>query len=425
MELHIKDLIIPKFDDALIDILDHNHTHYSFPGGRGGTKSSFIGIVIPLLLTQNPELNAVVFRKVGSTLRDSVFAQILAGINLLGLSEQFKYTFSPLEITYKPKSKKPQKILFRGLDEPGKSKSIKVVQGYIAITWFEELDQFHGRKEIRTVLQSTIRGGEKFWNFESFNPPITAANWVNKDVNQKKKDRLVTWSNYLDTPVEWLGEQFILEAEELRKNDERAYRHEYLGEAVGTGGAVFENVVARTITDEEIRGFDRIRSGVDWGYYPDPFAFTRSYFHSGTRTLYIFDEIRALKKIPRETGSLVLEKIDSGEIVTCDNTPPENTKDYIEQGIRAKRANKGPGSVARGTQWLQGLTAIVIDPERCPNTYEEFISYEYLKTKTGEILNEYPDANNHFIDSVRYGQEDNTRFRETPRESLLDKYRRF
>ena len=41
------------------------------------------------------------------------------------------------------------------------------------------------------------------------------------------------------------GAQFLAEAEHLKETDERAYRHEYLGEAVGTGGNVFENLELR------------------------------------------------------------------------------------------------------------------------------------------------------------------------------------
>ena len=72
-------------------------------------------------------------------------------------------------------------------------------------------------------------------------------------------------TTYLQAPPEWLGEQFLIEAEHLKETNERAYRHEYLGEPTGTGGNVFENIVEREITDEEIATFDRIYNGLDWG----------------------------------------------------------------------------------------------------------------------------------------------------------------
>jgi hypothetical protein len=49
-----------------------------------------------------------------------------------------------------------------------------------------------------------------------------------------------------------------------------------------------------------------------------------------------------------------------------------------------------------------GLAEIVIDNERCPYTAEEFLKYEYETTKNGDVIDEYPDRENHAIDAVRY-----------------------
>lgn len=401
-DIHIEDLIIPKFDDALFDILDHGHTHYVFPGGRGGSKSSFIGTALPLLITQHPTVHGAVFRRYANTLRDSVYAQVNAGISNLGMSALFKPTVSPMEITYRETG---QKIMFRGLDEPEKIKSIKVPFGYIGLTWFEELDQFPGRQALRNVLQSTMRGGDLFWNFESFNPPITNANWVNEDVKKDRKSRLVTWSNYLDVPPAWLGEQFFEEAEELRLINEKAYRHEYLGEVVGTGGMVFENARDETITDAQIAGFDRLYNGLDWGWFPDPWAFNRMHYNAQQRILYIFDEARG-NKLPNETTiGIVKSKILPGEQVTCDNQEQKSINEYQAAGIKAVSAEKGPGSVEYSHKWLQSLNAIIIDRKRCPATWKEFSEYEYDRARDGSIMTGYPDKNNHHIDAVRYALE--------------------
>jgi PBSX family phage terminase large subunit len=176
LEITLDDLIISKYDGVLDDILNHKYVHYSFYSGRGATKSSFISVALILLMIQeqNRDVHAVVFRKISNTLRDSVYANIAFAITLLGLDAVFKKTVSPMEITF---IKTGQKILFRGIDAPEKIKSIKAPFGYFGITWFEELDQYHGREEIRNVLQSTMRGkGGVFWNFESFNPPVSRSN---------------------------------------------------------------------------------------------------------------------------------------------------------------------------------------------------------------------------------------------------------
>lgn len=401
----LSQIIGPAFYGVARDVVQHNHTHYDFSGGRGSLKSSTVSILVPLLLMQkdNRNCHALVLRKVANTIRDSVYAQYIWAIGELGVAAYWEAKVSPMELIYKPTG---QKIMFRGADDPMKIKSIKVPFGYIAITHFEEKDQFAGRSEIRTILQSTMRGGERYWNFESYNPPISRDNWANKDSLEERADRLCHSSTYLEAPREWLGAQFIAEAEHLKATDERAYQHEYLGIPVGTGGNVFENLELREITDEEIGSFDRVYNGVDWGYFPDPWAFNRSYFDAARRTLYIFDELTAVKKRNEETATLISDRgLTRSDLITADGAEPKSVADYQKYGLRCISAQKGPGSIERSMQWLQRLAAIVIDPKRCPDTANEFIGYEYERSRDGEIVSGYPDKNNHHIDAVRYSTE--------------------
>ena len=127
-------------------------------GGRASLKSSYVGTELVLQLLKHPDCHALVTRQVGDTMRDSVYAQILWAIDKLGLTTKFKCTQSPLQCTYTPTG---QRILFRGLDDPQKIKSIKLPFGYIGILWFEEADQIKGGEDaVRNVQQSALRGGE-------------------------------------------------------------------------------------------------------------------------------------------------------------------------------------------------------------------------------------------------------------------------
>ena len=382
-------------------MFQHGHTHYDESGGRGSLKSSFISIIVPLLLIQNPGTHALVLRKVANTIRDSVYAQYMWAIGELGMAEFWEAKVSPMELIYKPTG---QKIMFRGADDPMKIKSIKVPFGYIAVTHFEEKDQFAGRKEIRTILQSTMRGGDKYWNFESYNPPISRDNWANKDSLEERPDRLCHKSTYLEAPPEWLGQQFLDEAEHLKATDERAYQHEYLGIPVGTGGNVFENLELRDITDEEILHFDHIYQGVDWGWFPDPFAFIRLHYDRARETIFLIDEVYQNKLTNEASGLLIKKRGYVDAYITCDSAEPKSAADYRAMGLPAKEAVKGPGSVDYGMKWLQ-RRKIVIDRRRTPNAYKEFVNYEYERNKDGDIISGYPDANNHLIDATRYALE--------------------
>jgi len=418
-EIKIKDCIGPVYDDILEDILGHEHSRYIFPGGRGSLKSSFIGVTIPLLIITYPETNAVCFRKIANTIQTSIFPQIVWGIYQLGLEEYFripKNYSTPIE--YIPTG---QKIYFMGLDDPDKVKSIKVTIGYIAINWFEELDQFAGEKELRKVTQSTKRGGELFWDFRSFNPPISKNNWANEMVEEyelhPKKNTLIFRTTYLQAPEEWLGPEFIEEAEELKEINPKAYEHEYMGVPVGTGGDVFQNVEDMDMeqlvkrSDREIplyKTFDSIYNGIDWGFAKDPFRFVRMHFDRTRLDLYIFDEYSTVKT-RNETVFKILydeeKKVSREELVIADSAEPKSVADFKAYGAFIREANKGPDSIRYGIKWLQGLRHIYIDKRRCPETYKEFVNYEYEQDRDGEFISAYPDENNHSIDAVRYAME--------------------
>ena len=392
------------FGTFVLAALHHRFVHYDLAGGRGSTKSSVVSLTVVRIMMEpgNEEVNALVLRKVGNTIKDSVFAQYQWAIATLGVSENWETKQNPPELIYKPTG---QRIIFRGADKPLKLKSIKMAYGYIGITHFEEKDQFSGRKEIRTILQSTMRGGELFWNFESYNPPISRDNWANKDSAEERGDRFCHRSNYLELDYpEWLGEQFINEAEHLKETNFRAYQHEYLGIPVGTGGNVFDNLDLREITEEEISHFDRIYQGVDWGWFPDPYAFIRVHYDSTREIIYVIDERYENKVTNENTAQWILEKGYNDVYTTCDSAEPKSVADYRSLGVNAKEAIKGQGSVDYGMKWLQKRT-IVIDKRRTPHAYQEFVNYEYEKNKDDEWLSNYPDANNHLIDALRYAME--------------------
>lgn len=400
-DILLSEKIGSAFYDVAHDVFHHGHTHYDFSGGRGSLKSSTVSVLVPLLLINNPGTHALVLRKVANTIRDSVYAQYIWAIGELGMAAYWEAKVSPMELIYKPTG---QKIMFRGADDPMKIKSIKVPFGYIAVTHFEEKDQFAGRAEIRNILQSTMRGGSVFWNFESYNPPISRDNWANKDSLEERTDRLCHKSTYLQAPPEWLGEQFLAEAEHLKATDERAYQHEYLGVPVGTGGNVFENLELREITDEEMSHFDHIYQGVDYGWFPDPFAFIRLHYDRARETIYLMDEIYQNKLTNEASGNIIVQRGYKDAYITCDSAEPKSVADYRAMGLPAKAAVKGPGSVDYGMKWLQ-RRKIVIDRRRTPNAYNEFVNYEYERNKDGDIISGYPDANNHLIDATRYALE--------------------
>lgn len=395
--MKLTELIAPSFYKVHHDIKQDKHTHYWFKGGRGSTKSSFIGTEIPLNMMKDAEKgiysNAVIFRRVKDVLRSSVFEQILWSIEKLGVTSKWKISYSPLKLTYIPTG---QEILFRGADNPKKVKSIKVSKGYIKYIWFEEVDEFENYDKIRNINQSLMRGGPKFFVFYSFNPPESQRNWVNMEVLDERTDKYVHHSDYRSVPKEWLGEQFIIEAEHLKKVNITKYEHDYLGAVTGTGGEVFLNVTIRKITDEEISNFDRIKRGLDWGYAQDPFAYIVMHYDKTRKRLYIFKEIYQTRLSNSKAAEKIKQLDPNPKLIIADSAEPKSIADFKNLGLKIKGAKKGPDSVDYGIKFLsEEIEEIIIDSDRCPNAAREFLGYETEKDKDGNFKGEYPDKNNH------------------------------
>ena len=401
---NLKDQIAPAFYPVHNDLKRDGHTHYWLKGGRGSTKSSFVSIEIVLGMMKDRDANAVVFRRVKDTLRESVYDQMLWAIDTLGVSHLWHDSLNPLSITYKSTG---QRIVFKGADKPKKVKASKFRRGYAKYIWYEEADEFANKGDIDVINQTLMRGGEDIKAFYSYNPPQSVNNWINSEVSKQalRADTLVHESNYLNVPEEWLGGPFIREANYVKQSNPIKYDHIYMGIVTGTGAEVFTNITQRRITDDEVKSFDKICRGLDFGFAADPLHYSEIYHQSAQRRIFIFGEIH-------QTGLKNLQAVERIKSINKENgwitsdREPRTVAEFEDLGLKITPAKKGAGSIEHGIKWLQDLEEIIIDPERCPNTAREFTSYELEKDANGNLKGSYPDKDNHSIDSVRYGLED-------------------
>ena len=402
----ISDLIGKPFYDLwrVVKSKSREHRHFWLSGGRGSLKSTFASVAIIRGILADPNVHAVCFRKCASTLKDSVFEQMLWTINAMGLGRYFTYTLNPLRIVYAPTG---QRIIFRGMDDPGKTKSVKLPFGYFKFGWYEEFDQFDGLEEIEDANYSFMRGGDVYRYFYTFNPPESSAHWVNVENATPTKSRHCHFSNYLDVPRKWLGEAFFLEAENLRERNPRRYENKFLGKVTGSGGSVFRNLAIRAIADKEIKGFHNFREGIDWGWV-EPFAWMRLHYDRRKRIVYITDEIYGSGIHNRRAAELIKAKGHHPCRIIADCEERKSVVEMSGYGFKITSSKKGGGSVEQGYKWLQAMDAIVIDPSRTPNAHREFSICEYAKDKTGLFIDKYPDRNNHTIDAVRYALEEDS-----------------
>lgn len=403
----LSEFLPPAFHNTWKAANNPDILHVVEQGGRGSGKSSDIAHILVQMLMRYP-VNAVGIRKIDNTIELSIFEQMKWAISEQGVSHLFKINKSPMRVTYIPRG---NYMVFRGASEPERIKSLKSSNFPFAIAWIEELAEFKTEDEVKIITNSLLRGelgnGLFYKFFYSYNPPKRKQSWVNKKYNSviQPANTFVHHSTYLDNP--FISSQFIEEAEATKELSEKRYRWEYMGEAIGSGIVPFDNLEFRTITDEEIARFDNIRNAVDFGYATDPLAFVRWHYDSKRKVIYAMDELYGQKISNRQLAEWLNKKGYQSDELAADSAEPKSINELkSDHGIRrVYGVKKGPDSVEYGEQWLDDLSAIVIDPKRTPNIAREFENIDYQTDKDGNPRPRLEDKDNHAIDATRYAFE--------------------
>lgn len=240
MEVKIQKNINPHFKSVWTTSKPYN----VLKGGRNSFKSSVIALllvymIIPFLIA-GKKANVVVIRKVGNTIRDSVFLKIQWALNKFGLPGRFKATVSPFKIQ---DSVTGSCFYFYGQDDFQKLKSNDI--GNIIAVWYEEAAEFSNKEDFDQSNVTFMRQKHPdidfvkfFW---SYNPPRNPYSWINEWAEELKnnKNYLVHSSSYLDDKLGFVTEQMLEDIERVKENDYDYYRYIYLGEPVGLGTNVY------------------------------------------------------------------------------------------------------------------------------------------------------------------------------------------
>ena len=346
--------------------------------------------------------NYLVVRNVQATIKRSCLNEITKAISSFKLGEYFTINKTDLIITCTLNKKQ---ILFAGLDDVEKIKSITPIDGVLTDVWCEEATECE-YKSIKQ-LDKRLRGRSKFKKRMtlSFNP-ILKDHWIYtnyfdiwEDDKQyvEKNDTSILKTIYKDNVFLTKDDISALENE----TDKYYYDVYTMGFWGVLGAAIFKNWKVEDFTELEST-FDNYYNGIDWGFSDDPFAFIRSHYDKTRKRLYICHELEVQGLLNEESAPLVLDIIGK-ERVTCDGAEPKSVADFRRLRVNAVSAKKGPGSIEYGIKFLQGLE-IIIHP-RCTNTKSEFSKYKWKEDKNGNVLPIPVDHDNHIIDSLRYSLE--------------------
>lgn len=400
------DVVIDRaiFNEAYRPHLNNVSRTQIFFGGSGSGKSVFLAQRTIYDVMQGGR-NYLVCRQVGRTLRGSVYTEIVKAIHDWGVQSLFAINKSDMLIT----CTNGYQIIFAGLDDIEKLKSITPAKGVITDVWIEEATEVE-QASVKQLYKRQRGGSEKTRKrlTMSFNP-ILQSHWIYTEYFSR-----IAWrdgqtehrTDDMSIMKTWYIHNRFLTSDDVRDLENETdpyYRNVY---TLGNWG-VLGNVIFTNWRVEDLSGmrdqFTNRRNGLDFGFSSDPAAMSRSHYDRAHKTIYFFEELYETGLTNPQLAD-ELRPILGIDWITCDSAEPKSIKELRDNGINARPAKKGKDSVNFGIQWLQQQT-MVID-EKCINTRNEVQQYKWKEDKNGVAIREPVDKNNHIIDATRYAYED-------------------
>lgn len=389
-------------NDAYIPYLNDTTRAQIFFGGSSSGKSFFLAqrVVMDVLKGHN----YLIVRNVANTIKRSVYNQIVKTIIDFNLSEVFQMSKSEMVITCKRNNRQ---ILFGGLDDPEKLKSITPIDGVITDIWIEEATETarEAYKQLTKRLRGATPDGIGKRIIFSFNPILQTHwiyqeffwNWDDSKNLYKSDDLLILKTTYKDNKFLTDEDIYALEHE----TDPYFYNVYTLGNWGVLGKVIFKNWRTEDLSDV-IPSFDNIYNGIDFGV-TDPNAFIRVHVNEGQKQIFVFNEYKKSNTLIDELAEELNNRISKDEFIVGDPQGAQAILELNNRGITVIPAKKGPNSINDGISWLKEYE-IIIDIH-CQEFKNEIQSYHWQEDKLGNALPKPVDKDNHLIDALRYATE--------------------
>lgn len=403
-----------KVNPVYLPYLKRPQFNQIFFGGSSSGKSYFLAQKV--VLDNMDGVNWLICRNVATTINKSVFNEVTKAISRMGLSQFYRINRTNMVIT---NVLNDRQILFCGLDDPEKIKSVTPIDDVIHRVWIEEATEIKrdGYKQLTKRLRGKTQSNFSKCILLSFNP-ILKSHWIYKEFFGEWEDNATRYQNdhygasggkkgtslsILKTTYK--DNLFLTEEDrELLENETDPYYYQVytLGNFGILGHVIFKNWRVEDLSDR-IPQFDRIYNGLDFGYSSDPNALIRVHLDKKRKKIYVFDEHYQAGMSDNELVRVLRQKIGR-QYVTCDSAEPKTIDFLAGEGINAIGAVKGSDSINRGIRWLQGYEIIV--HVKCQNFKNEIEQYHWIEDKNGNAMARACDDNNHLIDALRYALND-------------------
>jgi phage terminase large subunit len=375
-------------NDAYLGLLEDDSRWLVLYGGAGSGKSVFAAQKVLIRIMTERGHKIVVTRKVARTLRNSVFALLIGLMQEWAVAEQFEVTQSEMRIRH---LRTGNEILFVGLDNPEKMKSIAGVTGF----WHEEPTE----QTPADLTQCDLRLRGETANYKqhilSFNP-ISALHWLKgRFFDQADPRARVVKTTYRDNA--FLDADYVGQLHALRDIDEQWYRVYTLGEWGVLKGVIYRawQVVAREDWPE---AFDETIWGLDFGFN-NPTALVRCGLRDGK--VYLKEGLYESGLTTADLiGRLEASGVRKRETLYADAAEPDRIEEIRRAGWDARPAKKAKGSVQAGIAFCQAQHILVLDGST--NVISENNTYKWREDKDGKVLDEPAKVHDHAMDAIRY-----------------------
>lgn len=393
------------FNDVYYPYLTNEIATQIFYGGSASGKSVFVVGQRTVFDVMNGGRNYLITRQVGRTIRNSVFNEIIKVIAEWNVSKLFSVNKSDMVIT----CTNGYQILFAGLDDVEKLKSITPMKGVITDVVIEEATETE-RASVKQ-LEKRLRGGDEktkkrmtllfnpilqtHWIYQEYFENI---GWANDQKEYHSENLSILKTTYLDN-------RFLTEQDKARlENETDPYYHNVytLGNWGVLGSVIFKNWTVEDLSEMQAQ-FDSPHHGLDFGYSSDPAAVAVTHYDRAHKTIYFYDELYECGLTNDLLANDVRNKIGEN-YVTCDSAEPKSIAELQQYGISARAAGKGKDSVLHGIQWLQQQKIVL--GVNCINARNEMQQYKWKEDAGGNAMAVPLDKNNHLIDALRYAYED-------------------
>lgn len=278
---------------------------------------------------------------------------------------------------------------------------------------FLSVDNMTSRGPRRDVLFVNEANGLSYETFDQlatrtrdfviidYNP--SAKFWAHEELVEKKSDKTSFLTlTYLDNEALSKQERENIESRKPKEGEEPSNWWTVYG--LGQIGSLEGNIYQgwEQVNSGYFQNGKLVRYGLDFGFSNDETAMVAIYELDDGRTGV--EEILYKKGIlgSQYAEILMSHNVEPNVLIVADSARPEIIAEIKAKGYRIVGADKNPGSVKRGIDRVS-QRQIVYSGD---NLKREYLSYAWRKKRTGEVLDEPQDGNDHLMDALRYAIDD-------------------